>query len=169
MSDPDLSLDVSGDGSTDGFTDGEVLRALGVSFEDRLPPIPDSVRDLARQAIRWRTATDLLAELLSDSASEDGARQLEGAVRSTTSARRSVRFGTGPVQLELSIGESETVVSLHPPLELTCLVESPAGNHQLVTAAGQGEFAHPRGAPLRLKVVTPEGTFVTPWVTGLTD
>jgi hypothetical protein len=52
-------------------------------------------------------------------------------------------------------------------LELTWLVESPAGNHEFVTAAGHAEFAQPMGVPLRLKVVTPEGTFVTPWVTGL--
>ncbi len=147
-------------------SDDEVLRALAAAFDDDLPAVPQAVHAAALEAFRWRSGDDLLAELLFDSGSEQGARQLEGAARGNATTRRSVRFGAGPVQVELSIGETETLVSLHPPAALACVVESPAGSREF-TADGNGSFAADGIAvPVRVRVRTTEGTFVTPWVIG---
>ena len=62
--------------------------------------------------------------------------------------------------------ETETLVSLHPPAALACVVESPAGSREF-TADGNGSFAADGIAvPVRVRVRTTEGTFVTPWVIG---
>lgn len=139
--------------------DAAVLRVVGLAFDDALPPIPDHLTQFAVSALRWRTVGDI-GELLSDSAFEDAV-GVRGA-----SSRRAVNFSMGRYHVMLDIADAVVHVTIDPPVQLACLLETTDSAVE-VSSNEQGRLsANVHGLPLRLRIDTDDGIVTSPWVIG---
>lgn len=137
-----------------------LLALISAAFDD-LEPIPPRLSDAARAAYEWRRADAVLAELLFDSANEE----LVG-VRGTSSDRRSFRFGADDFVIRVHLTPATMIVMIEPPVSVPCRIatEEAVDEHrsddygELVVAAPE--------LPARVEVELPNGTIVTPWITG---
>ena len=137
-----------------------LLARIGNAFDD-LEPIPAQLGDAARAAFAWRDADAELAELLFDSANEE----LVG-IRGTTSDRRSFRFGADDFVLRVHLTSATLIVMIEPPVSVPCRVATEEGvDEHRTDDFGELVVAAPE-LPTRVEVDLPNGTVVTPWITG---
>ena len=137
-----------------------LLARIGDAFDD-LEPIPAHLGDAARAAFRWRRADAELAELFFDSANDE----LVG-VRGSTSDRRSFRFGADDFVIRVHLTPATLIVMIEPPVTVDCRVATEDGvDEHLTDEFGELVIAAPE-LPVRIEVDLPNGTIVTPWITG---
>jgi hypothetical protein len=157
--------DVGPLGADDLAIDDIALLASLRDLVDRVDPVPPELLDASRSLFGLRRLDEELAELVRDSADDDG---LLLAVRGEGDVRL-ISFETGPVAVELQITERGPVRDLVAQIAGTAVsgaeVETPAGRrqapveHSLFTLDGV-----PAGL-LRLRLVTAAGReLVTSWV-----
>ena len=137
-----------------------LLDHIGRAFGD-LEPIPPRLTDAAKSAFSWRRADAELAELLFDSATDE----LVG-VRGTTSDRRSFRFAADDFVLRVHLTASTLIVMSEPPVSVACRIANDAGVEELRTDEFGEVVVDAPELPARVEVDLPNGTVVTPWITG---
>jgi hypothetical protein len=141
-------------------SDAPLIRRISEAF-DELPPIPSRLSGAARSAFEWRRADASLAALLFDSANDE----LVG-VRGTASDRRSFRFGSDEYVIRVHLTPATLIVMLEPPLSVPCRIATEDGIDDHRTDE-LGELVVPApDLPARVEVELPNGTVVTPWMTG---
>jgi len=143
----------------DRFDDEQVLRAIGIAFDDALPPVPSHLSDFAVSAFRWRSIGDI-GDLLSDSALDEAV-----GVRGSSS-RRAVHFAMGRFRVMLDIADAMVHVSIEPPTALACLIETTTDSVEVESNASGQLSATVFGLPLRLRIDTGDGIMTSPWVIG---
>lgn len=147
--------------SAHDLTDELLVSTLGhvLDVEEPLPAGADLVRDAAF-ALARPDAT--LAELLFDSATEDGA--LTG-VRASDEDSRSLSFAAGATSVELEVLGDGTVVGRIEPPSVTVTLEIEPGEPQELAVDGLGRFLVTSDASqLRLVVRGGDTDVVTPWI-----
>lgn len=145
--------------SADGHR--RMIQRIDAAFDRDLPPIPAHLTAAARDAYAWRTVDVQLAELLFDSAND----ALVG-VRGTSTERRSFRFGAGEFVIRVHLTPATLIVMVEPPLSVGCRVvgEQSSRDHR-TDELGELVVDAP-DLPVRIEVDLPNGTVVTPWITG---
>lgn len=144
--------------------DDALIARISDAFEHDLPPVPDDLSAIARDAYRWRRADAVLAELLFDSASDE----LVGVRGSAATGRRSFRYGAGDFAIRVHLTEATMIVMIEPPLAVDCRVTSgPAGGVAAHRTDELGELVIDAPEfPLRLEIELPGIDVATPWITG---
>ena len=139
---------------------------LLLDITDVLRPNPTEQRviEAARAAFAWRCADpDMeLALLLYDSDLDRAA-----AVRAPVSgSHRNLVFGSGPLRVEVEIGDAGIEGQLVPPQPGTVRLLTADGAADETTADEVGCFAFPaaRRGPIRIECTTPAGTVATEWI-----
>lgn len=141
-------------------SDQSLIPRIADAF-DGLEPIPERLRLAAHDAFAWRRADVQLAQLLFDSSTDE----LVG-IRGTTSDRRSFRFGHGDYVIRVHLTDATMIVMVEPPVSVSCRVATDEGTTEHETDE-YGELAVPAPElPSRIEVDLPDGTVVTPWITG---
>lgn len=137
-----------------------LLAHIGDAF-DELEAIPPRLSEAARAAFSWRRADAALAELLFDSSTDE----LVG-VRGTTSDRRSFRFGADDFVIRVHLTSATMIVMIEPPVSVPCRIatEDSVDDHR-TDEFGELAVGAPE-LPARVEVDLPNGTTVTPWITG---
>ena len=147
--------------SDDHSARATLLDRIHDAFDADLEPIPPRLTAAAIDAFSWRLADSELAELLFDSASDE----LIG-VRGTSTERRSFRFGADDFVLRVHLTPATLIVMVEPPLSVTCRVSAEDDTNDYRTdELGELVIDAPE-LPLRIEVDLPNGTIVTPWITG---
>jgi hypothetical protein len=139
----------------------ELLERIDAAFDRDLPPIPAHLSAAALDAYAWRMVDARLAELLFDSAND----ALEG-VRGTSTERRSFRFGAGEFVIRVHLTPATLIVMVEPPLSVGCRVASERSSSDHRTDELGELVVDVPDLPLRIGVDLPNGTVVTPWITG---
>lgn len=143
--------------------DDERLLAELRAALDGLDPIPDRVRDAARDAFAWRTIDAELAALSYDSLLDD--KELAG-VRSGTDAARMLTFEAEDLTVEIEVERGRLIGQLVPPQRGDVEVRHATGS-MTVQADEVGRFVAepvPRG-PFSLRCRTASATaIVTDWI-----
>jgi hypothetical protein len=137
-----------------------MLRRVGDAFADP-GPVPERLSAAARDAFGWRLVDSQLAELLFDSSSDE----LVG-VRGSSSERRSFRYGSGDTVIRVHLTEASLIVMVEPPQSVICRVDTEQGHEQHRTDELGELVVDAPELPLRLAIDLPDGTVVTPWITG---
>lgn len=142
-------------------SDQSMLARIAAAFDRDLPPIPPHLSAAARDAIHWRRADAVLAELTFDSATDE----LVG-VRGTGTERRSFRYAAGEAVIRIHLTDATMVVIVEPPLEVVCRVATSGGKPVEHRTDDDGELViDAPDLPVRVEVDLPDGTVVTPWIT----
>lgn len=115
------------------MNDDELLRELGRVL-DAAEPVPAPSTVLAEAALGWRTLDAELAELVHDSAVEQGELVLRGA----GPAQRILTFATEAVQVDIEVAEGQLVGQVTPPTAAT--VELRRGDDQPAVVTATDEF-----------------------------
>jgi len=145
----------------DQGSDDVMLRRIADAF-DGLPSIPQHLSAAARDAFHWRRADAVLAELTFDSAVDELA-----GVRGPGSDRRSFRFVADEAVIRVHLTPTTMMVMVEPPLSVACRVASGDGAPVEYVTDEYGELAIDAPEfPIRVEVDLPDGTVVTPWITG---
>ena len=137
-----------------------LLGRIDRAFDD-LEPIPPKLADAARSAFGWRRAAAEIAELLYDSANDE----LVG-IRGTTSDRRSFRFAADDFVLRVHLTPATLIVMIEPPVSVLCRIATEDGTEELRTDEFGELVVDAPELPARVEVDLPNGTVVTPWITG---
>lgn len=137
-----------------------LLDRIGQAFDD-LEPVPEQLTAAAKSAFGWRRADAELAELLFDSATDE----LVG-VRGAASDRRSFRFAADDFVLRVHLTPATLIVMIEPPVSVPCRLATEDG----VAEHRSDEFGElvvdAPELPARAEIDLPNGTIVTPWITG---
>lgn len=139
--------------------DDDLMSRIADAFDD-VPPPPDRLLDVAREAFAWRRADAELAQLLDESSDV----QLAG-VRGASSARRAYRYGAGDFVLRVHLTDDTLIVMVEPPLSVVCRVATNGGTTEHRTDELGELVVDAPELPMRLEVDLPGGTTVTPWIT----
>lgn len=137
-----------------------LLARIDRAFDD-LEPIPPQLTDAAKSAFGWRRADAEIAELLYDSANDE----LVG-IRGTTSDRRSFRFAADDFVLRVHLTPATLIVMIEPPVSVLCRIATDDGTEELRTDEFGELVVDAPELPARVEVDLPNGTVVTPWITG---
>ncbi len=138
-----------------------MLEAVSAAYDEVLPPIPDGLLDVARDAFQWRLVDDRLAELLFDSATDE----LVGS-RGRSSERRSFRYAAGDTVIRVHLTEDTLVIMIEPPAAVEITIATQSGS-SVFAADEYGELVvDAPERPFRLEVGLGSGRFVTPWISG---
>jgi hypothetical protein len=135
-----------------------LVDAVLLALEDA-SPIPIHLTTFARNALSWRSV-DSVAIQLSDSSVDDlvGAR---GASR-----WRTVHFGIGETELQLSLHDRRLVIELTPSADGSCEVETTRNRYACQVDSSGGFQAEGIEYPFRLALLVNGASWITPWVTG---
>lgn len=142
--------------------DHGVIRAVSEAFDAELPPIPNSAHLSALRAFGWRMVTESqLLELLTDTADDD----LVGVRGSST--LRALTFTGAGTTVRVTIDRRILGVAVTPATSLECHLEHHAGESTVFRTSSDGNGTVPVDQlPVRLRLTTPTGELVTPWIIG---
>ena len=148
-----------------------LITELRTMFAD-VDPVPPLVIETAKASLGWRRLDADLAELLSDSALEEGSFAL---ARGGEAPARAVTFSSSGLTIDLEVhldDPARTLLGqLSPPAPATIEVQTMAESRYSAEADRMGRFRIrlPAGGPIRLRVLGADATdrppVETSWIT----
>lgn len=136
------------------------VMALSRAF-DQLPPVPAILTAGAESAFDFIDVDSVLAELLTDSSSEELA-----GVRGSGGERRSFRFGALDSIIRVHLTGSSVMLMLEPPLSVVCRIVTRIGAVAARTDDLGELIADAPELPVRIEIDLPSGAVRTPWIIG---